>query len=735
MSSHRRKRIHRALWGVLILGMIALIWDGTESGIRLERLALDYRYSKWNRDRQASPRVVVVDIDEESIKMLAPHYGRWPWPRKVYKELIEFFAVGEPAGVFFDLLFTESSLIAGDDDALAQTAASSGLPSFAMQLLKENALEGSVSPQLPEKFAQRFGLKWESDVPAGFLRRDLYRDFSLPVEAYQKSAPRIHVVTSEPDSDGVFRRMPLFFHYAPIQLPSLTLGAVLADLPPESLLKWNAQDSRLLGIEAGKYRFPVDTAGRLPLHFYKPDRGPEVIRFAAVMASAAQLQKGEVQDPVQLKVNPLDFKGKFILIGGSAAGLEDLKITPTSAAYPGVLLHATAISNILEGDYLQSLPAIPQLLLAILTVLVVYGFALLSSNIWVRFLVPQLWIAGYCAAGLYLFKFHSIGLQLARPAVLGGLALVDSIFYLFIVEQRDKAKMKESLSKYLPPSLADQIIQSGEDPRAEVGRLQELSVLFSDIRGFTSISEKMEPKALVMMLNEYLGKMTDVVFECRGTLDKFIGDAVMAFWGAPVTDSEHALHAVRCALGMKAALETLNKDWSRQGMLSLQIGIGINTGPVIVGNIGSEKRLDYTVIGDNVNLASRLEGLTKQYGVGVLISETAEELTRKWIVSRPVDLVRVKGKARYVRIYEPLGETADPRAEEWRGLARSFEDALSDYQQARFESALKKFERIHSDSIQRGGEDPLAQVFVERCAHLLKEPPENWDGIYVAVSK
>lgn len=723
-------RLRRVGVGILGLGVLTLILETSGVFPRLEQSMLDFRYAHFNRDRRASNQVVVIDIDEQSMKLLGSHYGRWPWPRKVYKDLLEFFAVGEPAGIFFDLLFTEPSLNTGDDQILSESSVQTGLASHAMQLLQDRATEGTGLPELPSEITHQYSVHWNGSAPERGFSKKSYKDFSVPIDLYLKKGPRVHVVTVHQENDGVYRRLPLVFQYGSNWLPSLSLNAILSTLPDKNLLGW--KDSFLI---VGKKQIPLESDGQFRIHFYQVDRGPEVISFSAVMFAAAQLQKGEVQDPSQLKVNPFDFKDKVILIGGSAAGLEDLKITPVSPAFPGVLLHASAISNILENDFLLPCAPVVQIGFTILTLVLVYGFSLLTQNNILRFLFPLFWLLGTECIGLYLFKFHSIWFELARPLGLGIIAWVDSLSYLFFIENREKRKMKESLSKYVPPALADEIIRSGEDPRAEVGRVQDLSVLFSDIRGFTALSEKLEPKVLVELLNEYLSKMTDVVFDFRGTLDKFMGDAVMAFWGAPVAEPNHAILAVRCALKMRSALKDLNQQWIHRGLFPIEIGIGINSGPVIVGNIGSEKRLDYTVIGDNVNLASRLEGLTKQYKVGILISEKTQELIKNSVVCRQVDFVRVKGKIQCVKIYEVIGEVDDLHVAEQREYVERFEEALNDYQTAKFSIALEKFEKMSSHLSLQGRSDLLTQVYIERCQALVKNPPLEWDGVYVATSK
>ncbi|MEO5970676.1 MAG: adenylate/guanylate cyclase domain-containing protein, partial [Bdellovibrionia bacterium] len=703
-SIPNRRRIQRATLGCFGLIFLSLFWKWIPLNDTLEQFSLDYRYSHFNRETHASDQVLLIDIDESSMKLLGPHFGRWPWSRKVYKQLIEFLAQGDPAGIYFDLLFTEASSSDDGDQQVADASVQAGMVSHAMLVSSQSSVElgssikqgeinskqsllndkqrGSEFVPLPQGIGGKFGVHWTRGLPPSG-RQEFYRDFNLPAETILAKIPHLHVVTSEKDSDGLYRRAPMFFHYDQAWFPSLALKAVSARMknPKYSFLE-NSSTQLAVQIDDdlnSHLSIPLDQKLMLPLHFYRSDRDIEIVPIAAAFSSATKLQSGEVSDLSQLQLNPLTLKNKIVIIGASAAGLYDLKATPVSSSYPGSLLHATAISNILTQDFLSPISANLQALLNVFTIFLTYASVFFIGSIIIKVLLPLFWMTGYVAFAFYLFQKQNVALEVAKPLLLGALATFDGLAYLVFVEAKDIRKLKEALSKYLSPSVSEQIIASGQDPRAEVGQYRELSVLFSDIRGFTSLSEKLNPQDLVSLLNEYLGCMTDVIFGEMGTLDKFIGDAIMAFWGAPIASADHAVRSLRCAIKMKAALGQLNLKWSSQGIHNLNIGIGINTGDVIVGNIGSEKRLDYTVIGDNVNLASRLESITKQYGLMIIVGERTEELVRGSYICRPIDFVAVKGKEHCVKIYEPLGEVSGPNASIHWELVGRFSDALGDY--------------------------------------------------------
>ena len=418
-------------------------------------------------------------------------------------------------------------------------------------------------------------------------------------------------------------------------------------------------------------------------------------------------------------IPPQTFNDKTVLVGATAPDLHDAYLTPTSegALMPGVEIHANAIQAMREGRVLSELKPTHIAILLFLFALLLGACSLMRLR---YHLISAIGIlVGYLVVALAVSSTGLLLPILPPIAVIVGATVVD-VAIRYFAEKRERAWIHRAFAHYLAPQVIEKLVR-GETKLELGGVKKQLTILFSDIRGFTSLSEKMKPEELVPFLNEYLTAMTDVVLETEGVVDKYIGDAIMAFWGAPLPQSDHANRAARTAIEMKRRLRELQETWRAQGKPDIAIGIGVNTGEVIVGNMGSKQRFDYTVMGDDVNLASRLEGLTKHYGVTILISEATRNLLDDSVRVRPIDLVAVKGKKDAVRVFE-----IDPPE-----FAAEFESALKHYYAREWKQALAVFEKLETDA-----RDKPSAIFAERCRALIAHPPEaGWDGVYRATEK
>jgi adenylate cyclase len=675
--------------GLIAVAVIALTLGLYYSGMltTLENISYDWRMKTVRSEVAAPDEVAVILIDEASLRAMDPLVGRWPWPRSVQADVIDFLALGNPRAIVFDILFSEADATA-DDQRLAQASADAGNVIHAMQLYRDS--EDEVNSSMLDR-----------PLPAAALVHAVGQGsdssnnvFSLPLPGLLQASAALGVVTTDPDKDGVYRHSRLWHDYQGHRFASL--GA--APLPP------------------AKYE---NLAADLQVNYYGH---MDTYSMSGVLASAQQLLNGEVDN---LMVDPFEFQDKIVFIGASAVGLEDLKTTPLAANTPGVVLHASVTANLLSGDLLKAAPHGFTLASVIVAALLVCLLVLNFNSIWLKSLAPLVCASLYVVLAWSAFR-QNLVLEMAPPLLAMVLAAVFSSTYLLFTEGRDKRRVRTMLGQYVSPAVLSTVVDTYEDHlSAEVGSEEELSILFSDIRGFTSMSEAMPPDKVVEMLNHYFSAMTEAIFERRGTIDKFIGDAIMAFWGAPLREAQHADLALQAAMEMHARLKQVNEWLQAHDYPLIQVGIGIHTGPVILGNIGSVQKLDYTIIGDNVNLASRLEGLTKQYGATIVISEMTYHKLQQPVPCYVLDLVRVKGKQVPIRIYAPILDLEQGDAERQAELCQRAFDA---YLQQQWQAAVDLYQQLP--------EGVLRSTFAERCRSYQQQPPEQgWDGVFTMTSK
>lgn len=699
---------------VIVMGAVGVL-------SRLENISYDYRMKSARQDVSLNPRIKVVLIDEASLQSLMPLAGRYPWPREIYADLLEFFTIGGARAVVFDILFTETERpLSGEDYTdsdmrFIQATADAGNVIHAFQLIKEDAERVGakfIDKNMPAGFSSRYGLQGNDSIKQG------ENNFVLPMRGLSEAAAGVGSVTMNPDSDGVFRRVYLFSRYRNKVYPSLSMAPAVFE---DNIEKVSIGDNQL---KVGKKHIALDGAGHYLLNMvgkYEP------YSIAGIFSSIQSLRAGETEN---LIVYPDEFEDKIVFIGASAVGLEDIKTTPLSSKTPGVMIHASALSNFLSDDHLipQSVFATIILVLSV-SLMTAIGILFLSSLIW-QTLLPLLLVSVYMLLGFLLFELSYV-VNVVSPALAITLAWLSSISYLVFTEGRDKQRVRAMFSQYVSPEVLNQVADNFEDQiKAGIGKREKLSILFSDIRSFTNISEHLKAEQVVDLLNDYFSVMCDVVFDHRGTMDKYIGDAIMAFWGAPIKNQDHAFDSVATAMEMTRCMPEINRRMKSKGYPEIAIGIGINTAEVVLGNIGSERKLDYTVIGDGVNLASRLEGLTKQYGVPVIISEFTEQQIKDRVPCALLDMVRVKGKQVPIKIYWPLTLPVDNEDERRQAveLADKIHTGFAHYVEGNWTEAMKVYNSLP--------ESKLRSIFIERCENYLESPPQDvWDGVYTLTSK
>jgi adenylate cyclase len=734
---------------------------------RMELASLDARFQLRGKT-EADPRIVIVDVDQHAQEVL----GRWPFPRSHFAHMLDVLREGGARVVVFDVTFSQPDDAVEPIHRLQERLQGGGPrdPALARHLkdLEEQydhdarfaaAIErfGSVvlgnfflysqadlqglSAKALERFANLAAYHPFPQVRAAQSARgpesyaNLVRIFddrgmlprgaeanleALTLALPETSATGFFNVFADPD--GVVRRAQLALPFAASGDPaesdlyaSIDVHAVrfFLGLPNERVVL-NFGEAGVENIELGEVTIQVDGLARAYINYRGPARTYPYYSLGKVV-------RGEFP--------PGAFRDKIVLVGASATGIGDLRVTPFAALdFPGVEIHANTIDNMLHGDFLQRGAA--QALVDV-GLIVLFGVPLgLALG-----LLPARWMAAGLLllipflGGVYWAFLNGWWLNVTAPAVLtlipntGLLAL-----HRVLVEERERRRTRAAFQQYISPEVIRRLLKSPESVRP---RKTEITTLFSDIRGFTSLSEQLDAQEVAVLLNQYLGEMTGIVFRTQGTLDKYIGDAVMAFWGAPFEEGDHAAKGCRAALTMVETLVVLQGHWEAEGKPKLEIGIGLNTGIASVGNMGSNRRTAYTAIGDSVNLASRLEGMNKVYGTRIIVSETTRgECPGGEFIFRELDWIRVKGKTQPVRIYELTAFAALPA--DWPQRVRLFEEGLCAYRAKDWTEAAAHFGAL----LQRWPDDGPARVFLERCEEYATETPgEEWDGIYVAKTK
>jgi adenylate cyclase len=737
-------KIHRLR--ILLSILIVLIFLFNTFGVlsldflqRLEKYTYDVKLQQTTLNT-IDKRIVIVDVDEKSLQ----EQGHWPWSRNKLAQMV-------------DVLFDKYNIdVLGFDILFAERDESSGLKR--LETLSNNELQGNAAfrteldklkPQLnyDQIFADSLknrrvslGYYFRHDaqqggnvgtLPAPVLAQDSFdpRDVGARVASgyaanlpeLQQSAAAGGYFSASPliSSDGVFRRIPLLQIYDGAMYESL--GIVVAKLALREskidLLYEGGQKNALSleNIGIGPRRIPVD----IDFGALIPYRGKQG-SFPYVSAS----------DVLNGKVSPEILKGAIVLVGTTAPGLLDARTTPLQEAYAGVEAHANMVAGILDGTIKARPPySIGLEFVLLLMVGVMLALTLPALNPLFALLFSFVTMAVVTALNMYAWQYSNLVLPLASILVLVTFLFIFNMSFGFFVESRGKRSLAKLFGQYVPPELVDEM---AKDPGAYSleGESREMTVLFTDVRGFTTISEGLDPKQLTKLMNEFLTPMTHVIHKHRGTIDKYMGDAIMSFWGAPLNDAEHAKNALKAALDMIASLEALQDQFKANGWPKIKIGVGLNTGEMTVGNMGSEFRLAYTVMGDAVNLGSRLEGLTKEYGVQIIVSEFTRAAVPDYVF-RELDCVRVKGKDRPVKIYEPIGPLGEGSVQDLEELTL-YEEALQLYRTQNWKLSQEKFIRLKICNPERD----LYDLYIKRIAYFEEnKPASDWDGSFTFLTK
>ncbi len=735
-----KQRIFRYGLGLLITfilfanasGMIPLRFIET-----LENLSYDFRL-QLSLPSDIDKKIIIIDIDEKSLHKL----GQWPWERNILANIVDnLFDYYNINVLGFDIVFAEKDEDPGDK-ILAQLSHSpvSSNEDF-QRIIQNNKHTMHRDERLAKSFTGRkivmgFIFKnFDTDLSKGklppaipYFNAGTIKSFAFAnASAYTANIDILQSSTAmggffdNPliDADGVFRRVPLLQSFEGKLYPSLALEITRATLQNNTIKLVYSDEyegtKSLEWVHIGDIKIPVD-------------------EYSAVMVPYIGRQKTfdyiSAVDILNKSIPRNLLKDKITIFGTSAAGLLDLRTTPLESAYPGVEIHANIIQGILD----QSIKHKPEymigfeiLLLFLLGIILTIVLPVLSPA-WST-------ISAILAIGFtlllndYAWNQEQVIMPIASPLILIVLLYVINMSYGFFIESRGKRHLTHLFGQYVPPDLVSEMSRNLKEINLD-GEIRNMTVLFTDVRGFTTISENMEPRELTTFINAFLTPLTQVIHQNRGTIDKYMGDAIMAFWGAPLKDPHHGRNALNAGMDMLLAIKKLNRDFKAKGQPEIKIGIGVNTGEMNVGNKGSEFRVDYTVLGDAVNLGSRLEGLTKNYGVDFIVSESTRHEVPEYEY-RLLDIVKVKGKDKPVTIYEPIALVENIDKSE-RVRIKEFHHALKLYQQQKWDDAEQMIFQLSQQEPGR----MIYKIYLDRIAFFRNNPPETtWDGVFIHTSK
>lgn len=703
------KRILQGIGIGLAAAAIALTLWGIRPPwmVRAEAVTWDWRAELLSKAGPATDQIRLIFLDQYSLDWGKERGWSWPWPRQVYAPVLDFCRRGGAKAVAFDVIFSEPSGLGVEDDALLGNAIASN-----------RVFVGAVFVG-GEKGGQT---NWPSDLPPSPLRLAATTPGSLPIPAFPRAsfpipevagnAALLATVFGNPDGDGIYRRLRPFSLFDGQAVPSLGLGAYLTSRTNRSVTLSAST------ITVDSHSLPLDAEGRVILRYRGPSQTHKTVNVAAVIESELSLQEG--RQPV---IDPEFFKDTYVFFGFTAPGLFDLKSSPVGPVYPGVEIHATFLDNLLAADFMRDASTAQ---VALWTVLLAIAGAIatrLGRSAWQNILVMMILLPIPLLLGLYAYT-RGIWFPIIAPFSALAPALVGALAVNFATEGRQKRFIKGAFKQYLSPVVIEELVQHPERLRLG-GETRELSIFFSDVRGFTGISERLTPQQLTTLLNDYLTAMTDIIYKHGGTVDKYEGDAIIAFWNAPLAQPDHALRAVQAALECQDKLAKLRPVFKRQVQAELHQRIGLNSGPVVVGNMGSRQRFNYTFLGDAGNLAARLEGINKQFGSSILISESTRRQLGDALAVREISLVQVVGRREPVRVFEPLSAHV---AADQRERFESFGHALTAYYAGHFDEALAVFTTTEA-------QDPVSAAYVQRCRVLAAHPPAEWNGIWSMTEK
>ena len=730
----RRIGLGRAVCLLLLTGLVLLrIWDPLP--IKAVRLRTFDFYQQINPLQSKLRPVVIADIDEESLKT----YGQWPWPRTLLAELVDKLTRLGAAAIGFDVIFPEPDRMSPgvaarsfrglDEKTRMQLEKLPNNNSVLADAIRRSRVVLGQSGKFqgsPESGAEQstsgFALLGPDPSPYLFTFPELIRD--IPILDHAAAGHGLLNIRAEPD--GIVRRVPLAMKAAGAILPAISLE-MLRVVTHSGVIRIKTDSAGIRSVAVPGLELPTDRNGQLWIHFgpYDPHRYVSV------------------RDILQGRVSADRIDRRLVLIGTSAVGLHDIKATPIDPAMAGVEVHAQVLENMLTHSALDrpdyaigaELAATVLFSLFVIVLAPILGAGMMLGL--------GLVVAVVLSAGSwYFFTEQRLLLDATYPLTSSFIIFLTLVFFNYFREQLQRRRIRSAFGQYLAAPLVEQLAHSHEN-LVLGGEERDMTILFSDVRGFTAISEiyKDDPHGLTSLMNRFLTPMTNAIIDHNGTIDKYIGDAIMAFWNAPLPDPAQEIDACEAALDMLLRVETLNEQREQEAAVSgqrfipIKIGVGINTGRCVVGNMGSDLRFNYSVLGDTVNLASRLEGQTKTYGLAIIVGSRTAQVVREKFAVLELDCIKVKGKTEPETIYTVLGRAELARSDDFDRLRDAFDEMIARYRQCDFAGACDALIRCR-EAGHGFGLDSLFALYETRIRVFQQNPPPaEWGGVFVSESK
>lgn len=665
--------------------------------------------------------VVIIDIDESSIKEL----GQWPWSRNKVSTIIQNLTDANIGIIGMDIVFAEEDNSSPHLVFNKYGVKKENIPNYDLEFAQTISNSPIILGYQFELENKKFINKNTPNIPAIFIEKSKPQNENYLIEAsgtilniplLQDSSYSSGFFNNIPDDSGIIRSVPLIISFEETIYPSLALE-IIRTITDSKKVFVNYDENGVVNLSLNDITIPTDRYGRILVNFRGGEKSFKY--YSAIDIYNNNFHKEELE-------------GKIALVGTSAAGLLDLRATPFESVYPGVEVHANVIDNILKGDFIYKASFFDGINILIIFILSITIILLTTyTPFWANPIIFSLFFSSYIYLVYELLFSYGVVLNILFPLMTILFASIFTTLFDYFYNLKQEALIKKKFASKVSKNVMEDLLNNTNSDKFQVNE-KEVTIFFSDIRGFTNTSEKMNnAKNLIEYLNTYMEPMSNIIIKYNGTIDKYIGDAIMAYWNAPSDVKNHADMALNASLEQLEELNSLNKILEKENKPTIDIGIGINTGKVIVGEMGSKRRSDYTVIGDAINLGSRVESLCKYYNSRLNITNFTKERLKEEYIFRFLDLVRVKGKNEPVEIWQVLGKgEAENSLKEELDL---YHKAISLYKNCDFETALELFTTLENNPLKTNTN--IYKIYLQRCEEYIKTPPNNFDGVYEHTTK